>query len=223
MYFQTLWRFLRRFRYLSFKNTSWGPIWEPKQIKSNNLKRMLFLVILVVFSDSLALSASIPLFFVLKYPLGVDLGAKTKLSILRRCLKFAIFEFSNNPGSVFRLSGASCVDSAICRPQIPPGGRLWAKTKFKKQNLKTCLRSARRCCCCCCCCCFFRGSSWKHIFTPARLLQRKKPLKATTAIHIYYITSYKKATQSHEEPLDDRDYNPHQKATNGHYHPRIHS
>ena len=35
------------------------------------------LVILVIVSDSLALSASIPLFFVTKCPPGVDLWAKT--------------------------------------------------------------------------------------------------------------------------------------------------
>ena len=33
----------------------------------------------MVFSDSLALSASIPLFSVQNYPLGIDCGAKTKL------------------------------------------------------------------------------------------------------------------------------------------------
>ena len=49
---------------------------------------------------------------------------------------------SSNSGSIFRLSGAFCVDSAIFRPKRPPGARFWAKTKFQK-NLKTCLRRAR--------------------------------------------------------------------------------
>ena len=37
--------------------------------------------------------------------------------------------FSNNSGGIFRLSGAFCVDSAIFRTKILPGGRFWAKAK----------------------------------------------------------------------------------------------
>ena len=46
------------------------------------------LIILVVFSDSLALSASIPLFFVQKYPLGVDFGPKQNFKKLDKASSF---------------------------------------------------------------------------------------------------------------------------------------
>ena len=82
-YFQTLWRFLRRFRYSSYKHIPWGGDLGPKQTCKNSLKTYFkfsilwsFLMILVVFSDSLALSASIPLFLIKKYPLGRRAWAK---------------------------------------------------------------------------------------------------------------------------------------------------
>ncbi len=49
----------------------------------------LFLMILVVFSDSLAFSASIPLFFVQKYSLGDDFGPNQHKKSLKACLRSA--------------------------------------------------------------------------------------------------------------------------------------
>ena len=53
----------------------------PFAVLSYICHSLLFLAVLAVFSDSLALSASIPLFFVPTYPLGADFGAKTKTTL----------------------------------------------------------------------------------------------------------------------------------------------
>ena len=91
---------------LSSKITPWGPtLGQNKVSKKNgcpgfpicgfilNLTYVfVFLMILIVLSDSLALSASIPLFFVPKYPPGVRFWTKAKFfKNLKMCLRSCVF------------------------------------------------------------------------------------------------------------------------------------
>ena len=99
--------------------------------KANNKLLRHFLGFWVLFSDSLAFSPSIALFFVPKDPLGPDFGPKQNF---KKAPQHMFWIFLSVLGRVFRFSGAFCVDCALFRPNRPPGARFWTKTKSQRKT-----------------------------------------------------------------------------------------